>query len=144
MVMATPEEAVKRLRDGWIHSLLMIEVLAVNEEAAVQSLAQHVAKLEKEKQVLVVKKEFKEVRAIEKPLPTVERGYSTLVVLEVLTETFEKLAYLAMIYAPSSIEILHPTKITLDQGEAQGIVVSIAEMIHNFARSGMGGVVIRS
>jgi hypothetical protein len=136
------EEVKKKLRDGWIKSSMMIEVLAVTEEAAKSSLEKHVHKMEKEDKTIVYKKEFRDVRKIEKPLPNIESAYSYLVELELLTENFEKLIYLTYTYGPSSIEILEPHNIKMDAGEAQGILNSIAEMIHRFAASGIGGVII--
>jgi hypothetical protein len=138
------ESIEKKLKEGWIQTVMMIEVLASTEEAAKSSLEKHVASLEKEKKTLVGRKDFKGIRKIDNPLPNVEVGYSNIVELEVLAENLETLVYLAMNYAPSSIEILRPEKIELDMGEAQGILVSVADMLHKFARQGLGGVVIRS
>ena len=136
------EQIEKRLKEGWIHSWMMIEVLAVTEEAARSALEKHIQGMEREKKTMMVKKEFKDIRKIENP--NVPPAYSYLVELELLTEDFDTLVYLAMNYAPSSIEILSPEKIRMDAGEAQGIINSIADMMHKFARSGVGGVVIRS
>ncbi len=138
------EAMERKLKEGWVKSWMMIEVLAINEEAAKQSLESHVEKMGKEKKTLIAKKEFKEVKPIENPFPKVEKAYSYVVELEVLTENFETLVYLAMNYAPSGVEILHPEKIVLDMGEAQGIVVSVADMLHKFSRAGAGGVLINT
>jgi len=142
--MDLKEQAQKKVKEGWIHSVMMIEVLAVTEEAAKSSLEKHLESLEKEKKTIVFRKDFKEMEKVDKPRPNVEVGYSNIVEVEFVTENLETLVYIAMNYAPSSLEILHPKKITLDIGEAQGIVVSVADMLHKFAAQGLGGVVIRS
>jgi len=139
------KEAIeKRLKEGWIQVIMMIEVLAVTEEAARSSLDRHISLLEKEKKALVGRKDFKEITKVENPLPNVAVGYSNIVEVEVLARDFQTLVYLAMNYGPSSIEILRPEKITLDMGEAQGVLVSVADLLHKFASQGIGGVIIKS
>jgi len=138
------EQAEKKLKEGWIQSVMMIEVLAVSEETAKKSLEEHVVKMGKEKRTLISRKDFKEIRKEKSPFPNIEEAYSNVVELEVLTENFETLVYLAMNYAPTSIEILKPEKITLDLGEAQGVVVSVSDMLHKFAKAGAGGVIINA
>jgi len=59
-----------------------------------------------------------------------------------LTQNYDKLIYMVMTYAPSSVEILEPGHIKMDIGEAQGVLNSIAELIHKFAAAGIGGVII--
>ena len=136
------EKAKKKLKEGWIRSIMSIEVLAVTEEAAKKALEKHVEKMEREDKTLIVKKHFHDVMKVEKPLPNVPVAYSYVVELDVLTENFDKAAYLVMTYAPSSIEIIEPDHIRMDSGEAQGILNSIAEMLHKFAAAGIGGVMI--
>ncbi len=138
------ELAEKKLKDGWIKSWMMIEVLATNREATESALKKHVEKMEKENKTLIIKKDFQKIEEVENPLPNIEKGYSQVVELEVLTETFDKLMFLTMNYGPSAIEILEPSNINIDMGEAQGILNSIAAMIHKFAAAGIGGVVINS
>jgi hypothetical protein len=136
------ERVEKRIKDGWIKSTMMIEVLAVTEKAARNSLKKHVEKMEKEDKVMIYRKDFKKVDKVEEPLPNIPEAYSTVVELELLTQNYDKLVYMIMSYAPSSVEILEPKNIKLDMGEAQGILNSIAELIHKFAAAGIGGVII--
>ncbi len=134
----------KRLKEGWIKSWMMIEVLATSRDAAKSALEKHVGKLEKEGKTALLKKEFHKTEKIKNPLPNVAEGYSYVAELEVITENFETLVNIVMNYAPSSIEILSPLSIKMDMGEAQGILNSLAAMLHRFAASGLGGVLIGS
>ena len=134
----------KKLKEGWIHCRMNIEVLAISHDAAKTSLEAHVAQMEKENRTIFYKKQFHEIRKIENPHPNIKEGYSNLVTIELLAKDFDTLVYLTMNYGPSSIEILSPEKITLPAGEAQGILNSIADLIHKFAQQGIGGIVIRS
>ena len=134
------EEMVrKKLNDGWIKSWMMIEAMAVNEEAINSALKKHVDAMEKEDQIIVIKKDFKENKKVIKPFKGIEEAYSGVVELEILTGTFDKLFYIVINYGPSAMEILEPERITLDMGEAQGVLNSMADIIHRFAGR-MGGM----
>jgi len=139
-----PEKVQKKLKEGWIQSWMMIEVLAVTEKAARSALERHVAMLEKEEKSMVYRKDFKKIERVVKPLRGIEEAYSNVVEIELITENYEKLVYLVMNYAPSSVEILSPENIKMDIGEAQGILNSLSEMIHKFAAAGLGGVIIKA
>lgn len=136
------EEVKKRMKDGWIKVGFMIEAMAISGEAVESALKKHVEKMEKEKGVLIIKKDFKPNTEVEKPLPNIEKGYSQVVDVELVAESFDKLVYMSMNYGPSAIEILEPDKITLDFGEAQGILNSIASIMHTFAAMRGGGVLV--
>lgn len=138
------ERVEKRLKEGWIKSWMMIEVLAITKEATKSSLKKHVNSMEKEDKTILYKKDFKEIKKVEKPMKNIKVAYSYIVELELIAENLDKLVYLVMNYAPTAIEILEPDKLTIDAGEAQGILTSIADIIHKFASMGIGGVVIRT
>jgi hypothetical protein len=134
--------AEKRLKEGWIKSTMMIEVLAINREAAESALKNHVEKMEKEENTMILDKRFQKVQAVRKPLPKVDKAYSQIVDVDVLTRNFDQLVRVVVSYAPSSIEILEPERLSVDMGEAQGILNSIAELIHKFAAAGLGGIMV--
>ncbi|UCD07626.1 MAG: hypothetical protein JSW41_01505 [Candidatus Aenigmatarchaeota archaeon] len=136
------EKVNKKLKEGWIKSTMMIEVLAVTEEAAKESLEKHIDRMEKEEKALIYRKNFKKIDKVKNPLPKITEAYSNVVELELLTQNYDKLVYMVMTYVPSSVEILEPGHIKMDMGEAQGVLNSIAELIHKFAAAGIGGVII--
>ncbi|MBI4176592.1 MAG: hypothetical protein HY518_05280 [Candidatus Aenigmarchaeota archaeon] len=122
---------------------MMIESLAVNEEAAKSSLEKHVQLMEREEKIIIYRKLFKEIQKVEKPLPNIESAFSHVVEIEMVSQDFETLTYMVMNYAPSATEILEPNLVKMDVGEAQGILNSLAEMMHKFAAAGVGGVVVK-
>jgi len=61
-----------------------------------------------------------------------EDNYSTLFSCDVHTKSFEDLSYFVLNYGPSSLELLAPDKIELDRGEAQGLLMDMANMIHTY------------
>lgn len=138
----TRKKIEQRMKDGWIKSIAMIEVLAVNEEAARESLEKHVERMEKEEHSMIIKKDFRKVEKVQNPHPRIKEAYSNVVEVEMITQNYDKLVYMIMAYAPSSVEILEPSHIKLDMGEAQAVLNSVAEMIHKFAAAGLGGVII--
>jgi len=138
------EIAKKRLKDGWIRSWMMIEVLASSENAAKIALENHIKKMEKEKNTIVYTKKFKEITKIEKPTPQIPVAYSNVVEVDILVKNLETLVIVVMTYAPSATEIIEPENLKIDIGEAQSILNSVADMMHKFAAAGLGGVVINS
>jgi hypothetical protein len=138
------EKGEKKLKVGWIKSWMMIEALAVSEDAVKSALEKHVKKMGLEQNVMISKKDFKNVERVEKPFPnsSIEEAYSGIVELEVLTSDFDRLVFLVMNYAPSALEILEPKKLSLDAGEAQGILNSLAELIHRFVGMTRGAILV--
>lgn len=139
-----PEDVKKKVKNGWIRSWMMIEVLAITEKAAKSALKKHTQKMGREKRTIIYNKKFHEIKKVEKPFPKIETAYSCVAELELVTQTYDQLIYLVMNYGPSSIEILEPEKLKIDMGEAQSILNSVAEMIHKFVAAGIGGVIINT
>jgi len=137
-----PDKVQKKLREGWIKSWMMIEALAVTDAAARASLEGHIRKMGLEKGVIVAKKDFKRTEKVDKPFANIETAYSGVVELEVLTPDYDRLVFLVLNYAPSAIEVLEPKKISMDAGEAQGILNSLAELIHKFVSMTRGGIMV--
>ena len=135
------EQVKSRVKSGWIRVGMMIEALAISRETAESALKKHVEKMAKEKGVLIYKKECKGVEEVKRPLPNIEKGYCEVFDVEMVAENFDKLVYIVMNYGPSSVEILEPSKITMGFGEAQGVLNSLAAMIHTFAAT-KGGMLV--
>lgn len=136
--------ADRRLKDGWIKSTMIIEVLAINKDAAESALKKHVEKMHHEENTMILEKRFHETQEVENPTPRVEKGFSQIVDVDMLTKNLDQLVRVVVSYAPSSIEILEPEQLRLGMGEAQGILNSISEIIHRFAAAGIGGVMVSS
>jgi hypothetical protein len=136
------EEAVKRVKQGWIRVGMMIEALAISKETAESAIAKHVEKMERENGIMIYKKDFRGSQEVKRPLPNIEKGYSQVIDLEMVAENFDRLVYMVMNYGPSAIEIIEPKNIVIDFGEAQGILNSLASLIHTYAAMGVGGMVV--
>ncbi|NOX71991.1 MAG: hypothetical protein GXO64_04850 [Candidatus Micrarchaeota archaeon] len=137
------EKVEKRMKEGWIKTWMMIEVMAISPEAAKSALEGHVEKMKNEEGTLLYKKQYGEVKKVEKPLPNVAEGYSYVVEFEYLVSDYDRLMTIVMNYGPSSVEILEPSEIRMTLDQAQGALNSVSAMMHKFA-SQAGGVIISS
>ena len=136
------DKVEKKLKEGWIKSWMMIEALGITEPVVKSALESHVTKLGLEKNVIVAKKDFKKTEKVNKPFENIKAAYSGVVELEVLTKDYDRLVFLVLNYAPSAIEVLEPKRISIDAGEAQGILNSLAELIHRFVSMSRGGIMV--
>lgn len=138
-----PEKIAKKVKSGWLRAWMMIEVVAVTPKAAKEALEKHVDKLEKEQKSIMYKKKYHKSRKIKANFANVSEAYSLVVELEIVSQDFDHLFFIVLNYAPSSIEILEPEKYVMDAGEAQGILNSLSDILHRFAASRDGGIVIK-
>lgn len=138
-----PENIAKKVKKGWLRAWMMIEVVAVTQEAAKKALEKHVERLAREKKSIVYKRKYHEAKKIKAGFANVPEAYSLVVELELAAQDFDHLFFIVLNYAPSSIEILEPEKYVMDAGEAQGVLNSLADILHRFAASRDGGIVIK-
>jgi hypothetical protein len=139
--MITEEEVNEKIKEGWLKVWMMFEVLAINEKVTKESLESLINKLDKDIRIKMYKKEFGEIKRVEKPLPNIECGYSLICEIELVSKKFDDLVKIVIEYGPSAIEVLEPSKLNINAGEAQEILTSISQLIHNFAAAGIGGIV---
>ncbi|MEM5778287.1 MAG: hypothetical protein QXD43_00410 [Candidatus Aenigmatarchaeota archaeon] len=139
--MILKEEANEKVKEGWLRVWMIFEVLAINEKTTRESLESLMNKLEKDSRVKVYKKEFGELKKVEKPLPNIEFGYSLTCEVELISKKFDDLVQVVIEYGPSAIELLEPLKFNVSAGDAQTILNSISHVIHDFAAAGVGGIV---
>ena len=142
MAKDAAETASKRLKDGWIKAWVATEVVAVTEETADSSLRKHVELMKKEPNIIIYKEDFKESKETPHPFKKGEKAYTTVLEIELVARRFETLVYLVLNFAPSSIEIMGPSKIDVDMGEAQNILNGMAELVHSLVATRRGGVSI--
>ena len=122
----------------------MDKVLAITEAAADSSLSKHVEKMESEEDVIIYHKDFKGTEKVKNPFDKSKDAYSKVVELELVARRFEHLAYMVMNYAPSSIEILEPSEMKIKISEAQTLLNTISELMHNFVALNQGAVTIKT
>jgi len=136
------DQIKQKEKEGWIKVQFMIEAMAINKEAVSSALEKHVDKMKHEKECLIYKVEDGEIREVNKPTPNIEKGYSKIIEVELLAQSFEKLIMLVVTYGPSAMEIIEPERYDLKMGEMQDILATIAQIIHRYAAMGAGGMVV--
>lgn len=139
--MLIKQEADEKVREGWLRASMIFEVLAINEKTTKDSLEELINKIEKDNRIKLYKKEFGEIRKVEKPLPNIEFGYSLTCDIELISKKLDDLAQVVSEYGPSAIELLEPLKLNINAGEAQTILNLISSIMHEFAAAGAGGIV---
>ncbi len=139
--MIKKEDADEKIAEGWIRAWMMFEVLAVNENTTKNSLESLMNRLENDNKTRMYKKEFGDIRKVEKPIKNVDVGYSLTCEVELVSKRFDNLVQIVTEYGPAAIEILEPKKLDVDAGEAQTILNSVSQIMHQFAAAGAGGIV---
>ena len=98
-------------------------------------------RLEEDNRIGMYKKEFGEVLKVEKPMKNVDSGYSLTCEVELVSKKLDNLVQIVTQYGPSATEILEPEKFVMGACEAQGILNSISQIMHQFAAAKAGGIV---
>ena len=139
--MIEKEEADGKVKEGWLRTWLMFEVLAVNEQTTKNSLESLLKRLDEDSRSKIYKQEFGEMKKVEKPLKNIDVAYSLTCEVELVSKKFDNLVQIVTEFGPSAIEILEPKKFELDAGQAQTILNSISQIMHQFAAARAGGIV---
>ena len=134
--------ADEKVEKGWIRVWMAFELLAGSNQKATELMEGYIKKIDEDKRVQIYKKELSEVRKIENPLKDVRVGYSIACDIEFVTNNLDNLLLLVIQYGPSAIEILEPHEFKLKMGEAQSMLNTISQMMHRFAASGIGGILV--
>lgn len=140
------EDEQKLIEKGWIKAWLLFEVVAVKKEVAEGALKAHVGKLKKEYAVKVFEENFTSIDPIEPAEQFKAHGiketWSQIAEIIVFVKDFETLTNMVVTYAPTAVEILAPSKISMDMRSAQNSLATVADMMHKFAAAGIGGMMI--
>ncbi len=136
------EEIKNRRKDGWIEAWFAIEVMGATQDVVGQSLEKHVKNLEATKNVLVYEKKFHDIVKVENPPRDLKEAWSQIVELKLFAKDLATFLIVVMLYGPSSIEVIGPTKKEVKISELQEIANSVSGIVHEFAAAGMGGMVI--
>lgn len=137
-------EIEQKIKEGWIKAWFAIEVMATSKDLAEKSLINHIEKLSKVKDIIVIKKDFKDVKKVDNPPKNVKEAYSQVAEVTLLARDLLALIVAIVLYAPSAVEIFEPFEKKIKIEEMQNIANFIASLIHQFASAGVGGVVIRT
>lgn len=121
---------------------MVFEALAPEKDSLEESLQSHIEMLEEEDGVEIIEKEFDEVSEIEKPHPGLEKGFSQVVETRVKVDGFDRAVQIAISYGPTYIQLEEPGRLEMDLKEGQDALQEIVNVMHQYAQSGAGGIMI--
>ena len=135
------------LDKGWIKTWMIFEVQAADKAVCVSALKKHVKDMASEPSVEIIGESFTDVDDIDVPEGLKKRGVKALFTqvceVTVMAKEFEALVNVVINYAPTAVEVMAPEKIVLSMRDAQNSLVSLSDMMHKFARAGVGGMLIK-
>jgi hypothetical protein len=136
-------EIEKKIKDGWIKAWFAIEVMASSKELTENALKNHIEKMSKAKDLLILEKKFLDIEKVEFE-DKIKEAYSQVAEVTLLVKDLLSLIVAIVLYGPSAIEILEPKEKKIKIDEIQNIANFIAGLMHQFAQAGLGGIVIKT
>ena len=136
------EDVKKRRKEEWIEAWFAIEALGATQDVVKTSLEKHMKNLSGTKNVLVYEKKFSEIKKVDNPPKDLKEAYSQVVEAKLFAKDLATFLIVVMLYGPSSIEVIGPTKKEIKINELQEIANAVSGIMHEFAAAGLGGLVI--
>jgi hypothetical protein len=140
--MLEKEEIREKIEEGWIKAVMWFEVMTSERELAENSLKDHVKSIQNMKNAYILSEKFEDTIEVENPPRNVEKAFSKVAQVELLSKNIETLLFAVIYFGPSSVEIMEPKELTIGIDSMQAIMNSVADVVHKLAASGAGGIVI--
>jgi len=137
-------EIEEKIKEGWIKAWFAIEVMGSSKEITENALKNHIEKMSRAKDLLILDKRFLDIEKIETKDKNFKEAYSQVVEVTLLIKDLFSLIVAVVLYGPSAIEILEPKEKKIKIDEIQNISNFIAGLMHQFAQAGPGGIVIKT
>ncbi len=115
------------MREGGYLALVYFDLHATTKDAVQNLMVGFIGKLTKEPGVIYA------VGEIDQPIEK-EGIFSTWAEVKMLVQDFPALVKIASQYSPIGIEILRPDEVKLTLGEAQSMLIDVAQTSQNFTR----------
>lgn len=120
---------------------MVFEAVAAEKES-VEALDDHIEALETEDGVEIKEMEKDEVSEIEKPHPGLDKGYSQVCELRAEVDSFSKAIEIVINYGPTYVQLEEPDVMEVDLKDGQEALQEVANTVHQYAQSGLGGVLV--
>ena len=140
--MLEKEEIQEKLEKGWIRSSMWFEVMTADRQVAEDTLKEHVKALQKLKNTHILKESLEETVEVTPPPKNVEKAFSKIAQVEILTKDMETLLFTVIYFAPSGVEVLEPKELSIGAETVQAMMNSVADVMHKLAAGGAGGIVV--
>jgi len=140
--MLEKEEIKEKIEQGWIKAMMWFEVMTSERELAETTLKDHIKAMQNLKNTHLLSEKFEETTEVKNPPINVEKAFSKVAHVELLSKNVETLLFAVIYFAPSSVEILEPKELTIGMETIQSIMNSVADLMHKVAAGGAGGIVV--
>ncbi len=121
---------------------MVFDVVASSEEAAQESLDNHLEQLENESSVSSFTADVDEVSRVEQPSPDMDEGYSQVAEVDMDVDSFSELVEMVINYGPTSVDVKAPERVEMDLREVRDALNAVAQIMHQFLQSGPGGMMV--
>ena len=125
----TDKQREKIEAGGWFHASIMIEVQGNDKAHIKDALETMVDRLKKEPGLQVVESNFSDIKEFDKTM------FSYSVELSFIAHDYGVMIRVALLYSPSYVEIHEPKEIKIPVGEAQNILVDIANVVTSLSHA---------
>ena len=115
----------EHIRKGYIHTRIVIEIIGKPKEHIEQALKEYVEKIDEDKNLIIIKKSFSEAKQIQE-----SELFNIFSEMEILVKGFNSLIEFCFNYMPASIEILDPSKLTVDAHNMTNLFNDFQEKLH--------------
>jgi hypothetical protein len=140
--MIDVEQANEKVKSGWLRVWLAFDALAVNEGVVKAALDSLMAKLDEDQRCRIYKKELLPAQKVDNPIKGIDVAWSLVANVELVSKGMNDLVGLMLEYGPSAVELLEPSRLNIDAGQAQMLLNQVAEMMHRVAAAGIGGAML--
>lgn len=121
---------------------MVFHVVAATEDAAEESLDDHIEQLEGERGVISMSAEMEDAQKVDDPHPQLDEGFSKVCEVELSVKAFSDLIDIVINYGPTSVDVKGPDSREMPIGEMRDSLNSVAQMMHQFLQAGAGGMMI--
>lgn len=115
------------INQGGYLAVLYFDLHSSSQDAVKNLMVGFISKLTKEQGVIYA------AGKIDQPIEK-EGVFSTWAEVKLLAHDFPTMVRLALLYSPIGVEILRPDEVKLTLGEAQGVLLDIAQTSQNYTR----------
>jgi len=115
--------------DGWINAEVIIEVQGNDTPHMKDALEKLMERLEKEEKIELYEKNYSEPEKLDSGL------FASHVEAKIVARDFGRMVYVALMYSPSSVEVLSSKNISFSSGEAQNILADVSSVVVSLAHS---------
>jgi hypothetical protein len=114
-------------------AIMIVEMAGRPAAHVKESLTNHVGILDKHKDIEVHSINVSEPKVIEmENVPKGQEMFTCFAEVDFEVENFSKLSEIVFDFMPSSVEVIEPSKVSLDTGEASNLLNNIAGRMHRY------------